>query len=629
MLTIRQYNKIMHDWIVLLTGLSGTNVRPQKNKFGFDLTDNNGKPIAFDSTVCMFYFGFDNNALDRLYGENDTASNLKRATLNITVVGEKCDQYIGQLQAISLGETSRNYLSDNGFSIMGEPEELNADKEYSSKWFYRRSLKITLNCALDFTPANILVGDRVINEVPLNANGIDGNIEAPTSYYNTSDATAMPNEVVMGKVFYNADGRQIGTFELLLQEKSVEPSIEEQIVLPDENYFLNKVSVGAVTSDIDQDIQPDNIKKGVDILGVVGTLSAPQLNAPSIKRTGTTVAITNPSLNGGYTKGFNIYDNGVKIGTQLVSNTSINIANFDTFGVGSHELTVTCYGEQFEESQASNVVKFSVYTITNNLTNCTTDNAATMIVSGEAYTAKITADTGFFTPTSATISMDGIEGGWYNGYNGKINIPAVVGNLVITASADTVLKLVAPILSLSGSDLTIIGPNNQEVKNAEKYILYANEAQIGEFDVPQPAYTVEEVEGATYGFELNDNGYYESTNQKKGNTFSYCKVVFGNLAETSKVTFNCINSGEANYDYGELSQLNQDLALSTADDGASGSTLVMKNFKGQSSLNVVPVVYDSVSQNDYITVKYRKDGGGDQGNDSLQFQVVVEAINVS
>ena len=352
----------------------------------------------------------------------------------------------------------------------------------------------------------------------------------------------------------------------------------------------------------------------------------PQLNAPSIKRSGTTVTITNPSANGSYAKSFNIYDNGVKIGTQLVSSTSINIANFDTYGVGSHELTVTCYSEQFEESQASNAVKFSVYTITNNLTNCTTDNTATKIVSGEAYTAKITADTGYYTPTSATISMDGVEGGWYNGYTGKISISAVTGKIVITASADTELKLVAPILSLSESDLTIIGPNNQEVRDAEKYILYANEAQIGEFDVQQPVYTVEDVSGATYNFELNDDEYYESTNQGKGSTYAYCKVVFGNLTATSKVTFNCINSGESGYDYGELSNLNQDLSLSINDDGSSGSTLVKKNFKGLSSLNVVAVVYDSVEPNDYVTVKFRKDGSGDQDNDSLQFQIVVEAI---
>lgn len=56
-----------------------------------------------------------------------------------------------------------------------------------------------------------------------------------------------------------------------LQSKSVSPSKSQQNVSPDSGYYgLSGVTVGAVTSAIDSNIQQGNIKKGVTILGVTG-----------------------------------------------------------------------------------------------------------------------------------------------------------------------------------------------------------------------------------------------------------------------------------------------------------------------------------------------------------------------
>ena len=57
-----------------------------------------------------------------------------------------------------------------------------------------------------------------------------------------------------------------------LQEKTVNAYTSTQVVTPDSGYNgLSKVTINPVTSSIDSDIKAENIKSGVNILGVVGT----------------------------------------------------------------------------------------------------------------------------------------------------------------------------------------------------------------------------------------------------------------------------------------------------------------------------------------------------------------------
>lgn len=136
---------------------------------------------------------------------------------------------------------------------------------------------------------------------------------------------------------------------------------------------------------------------------------------------------------------------------------------------------------------------------------------------------------------------------------------------------------------------------------------------------PSASYEVTTVEGVTYGFELNNNDYYESTN--KGVSSSYALAKINIDAPSYRLYLDCINSGESGCDFGILSNLDTTLTSSKNVDSSN----VFKSFKSSSSTNVQTVDYGVIPLGQhYIYVKYRKDGSSDSGNDSLQFQVRLE-----
>lgn len=165
----------------------------------------------------------------------------------------------------------------------------------------------------------------------------------------------------------------------------------------------------------------------------------PQLNAPTISITKDTLTITPNKNNGNFVTGYNVY---VDPGTGYVLFGTITTLTNDLTQYqvppGDYKIKVTAAGENFIESDYSNELNYTnvFYTVTNTLTNCTSSNSTTSIRKGSAYSATITADSGY-TLVGATVYviMGGIDKTSTAFSVNAIAISEVTGNLVISISA--------------------------------------------------------------------------------------------------------------------------------------------------------------------------------------------------
>ncbi|MBO5258124.1 MAG: collagen-like protein [Clostridia bacterium] len=103
------------------------------------------------------------------------------------------------------------------------------------------------------------------------------------------------------------------------------------------------------------------------------------------------------------------------------------------------------------------------YSVTNNLTNCTTSNSATQAISGQSYTATITANSGYEL-SSVVVTMGGTDISASAVSGGTISIASVAGNIVITAVAEeskpTYNNLLPQAGDVSGNEF--VGANGED-----------------------------------------------------------------------------------------------------------------------------------------------------------------------
>lgn len=176
-----------------------------------------------------------------------------------------------------------------------------------------------------------------------------------------------------------------------------------------------------------------------------------------------------------------------------------------------------------------------------------------------------------------------------------------LGNNVKQSLVDTLIAKGSEIVSASSS--------------WEEIIEIINNSNI---NLATPVYTVENV-GAPYGFILNAEDYYESTNKGVTSSYAMCKVVIP-PGKSGHYYMDCISYGEDNYDYGIISRLNQTLPMNN--DGASStSTTVLHTFYNSTSPDIQTVSLGQLPDGGFFYVKYRKDNSTNQYSDTLQFKV--------
>lgn len=90
----------------------------------------------------------------------------------------------------------------------------------------------------------------------------------------------------------------------------------------------------------------------------------------------------------------------------------------------------------YDLSYVDELPSFELYTITQNLTHVLSSNVSTEINKGEAFSTTLTAVQGYDLDTP-TVTMGGIDvtATVFDSATGKVTIPRVIGNIVITATA--------------------------------------------------------------------------------------------------------------------------------------------------------------------------------------------------
>ena len=152
------------------------------------------------------------------------------------------------------------------------------------------------------------------------------------------------------------------------------------------------------------------------------------------------------SISAVYTQSGTVYDNQTldSLKTDLVvtshmsDGTSQTVTTYTlsgTLATGTSTITVS-YGGKTAAFTVTVTHAVAQYTITNNLTNCTNSNSATVVNEETAYYGTLTPTSGNIMST-AIITMGGtdITSTTYNSETGIISIASVTGNVIITAEA--------------------------------------------------------------------------------------------------------------------------------------------------------------------------------------------------
>ena len=191
----------------------------------------------------------------------------------------------------------------------------------------------------------------------------------------------------------------------------------------------------------------------------------------------------------------------------------------------------------------------TTYSVTNNLTNVTTTNAATTIAQGAIYAASLSAQSGYDL-SDVTITMGGEDVTALYYADGAISIPSVTGDIVVTAtatiSAGTDWNI---IYCLNGSDPTDKSNSADRLVRIDtsnrNFWLVASFIKSGAQPWVQEMY-FRKADGSKLGSIDIRNGYSEVSKYKIGSIeFWVCKYDISNI-------INYMNDNSISSLYGDI-----------------------------------------------------------------------------
>lgn len=143
---------------------------------------------------------------------------------------------------------------------------------------------------------------------------------------------------------------------------------------------------------------------------------------------------------------------------------------------------------------------------------------------------------------------------------------------------------------------------------------------------PAESYTVENV--GSYGFDLDNDGYYTSNNKGVNKSAAVCRVNIITPVEAT-VTFTFINYAEQDYDFGVFGNIDTELNHNYYSAGNSGASISDSSYRlacntsAYNTSSTHTLDYTVEAGEHFIDVKYSKDDASASNADTLRFKVAI------
>ena len=275
-----------------------------------------------------------------------------------------------------------------------------------------------------------------------------------------------------------------------------------------------------------------NLADTIDSIQTGG--SQPALFAPTIGLSGSSIVVTNPSVNGGFVSAYDVYNMG---SGQVIASVTGTTFDLSSFPAGEYVFAVKAKGQDFSDSDYSNQIHVAVYSITRNLTDLSADNAAAKIMDGKQYQVTLTPASGTFLPEDISVVMGGrsTDAYSYDSYTGTVTVFGVTGNVIITAAASGVNKLRRPSISLGGSSLTVTPPRYASatavsVNGTQKYTISGTSSQTYDLSQEYTNYGIYHISAAS-----SASGYADSDPSSMDYYIGAAAVISGGVITLSSI----------------------------------------------------------------------------------------------